>query len=294
MSWSILPSVVVDSLVLASIYALVALGWVFIFRATGILNFAVGQFILLGCYLFFWVAFDLGLPFLLALPIALAMIALLGALAYLGTLKPLAGQPLFSPIMVTLGLSIVMTSAMVIIWGGTARLMPPPVAVTSYDLPFDASITNIGVATIVTALAVYAAIMTFLRKSKRGVQMRGTAENPLLASQRGINIDVIFMLAFAVAVGASTLAGLSFAYTTAGLAPTIVALGLRGLAPALIGGMDSIGGALIGSVIVAFIETAAVTQFGGNVKDMIAFLVLLVALAFRPHGLFGTPEIRRV
>lgn len=294
MSWSILPSVVVDALVLASIYALVAIGWVFIFRATGILNFAVGQFILLGCYFFFWVAFSIGLPFLVALPIALALIAALGAVVYLGTLKPLAGQPMFSPIMVTLGLSIIMTSAMVIIWGGTARQLPSPITVRSYELPFDAGITNLGLISIITALVVYAAIMVFLRRSRLGVQMRGTAENPLLASQRGINIDVIFMLAFAVSVGASTLAGLSFAYTTAGLAPTIVALGLRGLAPALIGGMDSIGGALIGSVIVAFIETAAVTQFGGEVKDMMAFLVLLIALAFRPHGLFGTPEIRRV
>ncbi len=294
MSLDLVPSVLVDSLVLAAVYAIVALGWVFIFRATGLLNFAVGEFILLGCYFFFWVAFSLKLPFLIALPIALALIALLGALLYLGTLKPLAGQPLFSPIMVTLGLAIVMTSAMVIIWGGTARQLQPPIEVKVYTLPGDARVTNLGLITIATAGVVYAAILTFLSKSKRGVQMRATAENPLLASQRGINIDVVFMLAFGVAVAASTLAGLSFAYTTAGLAPTIIALGLRGLAPALIGGMDSIGGALIGSVIVALIETLAVTQFGGAVKDMMAFLVLLVALAFRPHGLFGTPEIRRV
>jgi branched-chain amino acid transport system permease protein len=135
--------------------------------------------------------------------------------------------------------------------------------------------------------------MAFMRLSKRGVQMRATAENPVLASQRGINVDMIFVIAFAVAVAAATLAGISFSYSNV-LAPSIAALGLRGLAPALVGGMDSIGGALIGSVVVAFIETAAVTQWGGDIKDMAAFLVLLVALAVRPHGLFGTPEIRRV
>jgi branched-chain amino acid transport system permease protein len=212
---------------------------------------------------------------------------------YLGTLRPLAGQPLFSPIMVTLGLSIVMTSAIVIIWGAQTRTLKPPLTVHTYKLPGHAIITTIGILTISTALVVYAVIMLLLRVSKRGVQMRATAENPLLASQRGINIDVIFMIAFAVAVAASTLAGLSFSYTNV-LGPSIAAVGLRGLSPALIGGMDSIGGALVGSIVVAFIETAAVTQFGGDIKDMIAFMVLLVALAIRPYGLFGTPQIRRV
>lgn len=293
MSWDALPDVLVSSLVLAATYALVALGWVFIFRATGILNFATGQFVVLGVYLFFWTSVELKLPFLLALPIALLLIGVLGALLYLGTLRPLAGQPLFSPIMVTLGMSIVMTSAIVIIWGAQSRSLTPPVKVHTYKLPGNTIITTIGILTILTALVVYAIILSFLRLSKRGVQMRATAENPVLASQRGINIDVIFMLAFAVAVAASTLAGLSFTYTNV-LGPSIAAIGLRGLSPALIGGMDSIGGALIGSVLVAFIETAAVTQFGGDIKDMIAFLVLLIALAIRPYGLFGTPEIRRV
>lgn len=293
MSLDVLPDVIVSSLVLAGTYALVALGWVFIFRATGILNFATGQFLVLGCYFFFWTSVQLSLPFWLALPIALVLIAALGALVYLATLKPLAGQPLFSPIMVTLGLSIVMTSAMTIIWGAQSRVLEPPIENKTYRLPGDAVITTFGLATVVTALVVYALVMAFLRLSKRGIQMRATAENPLLASQRGINVDVIFVIAFGVAVAAAALAGLSFSYSNV-LAPTAVALGLRGLAPALIGGMDSIGGALIGSVIVAFIETAAVTQFGGDIKDMAAFLVLFVALAIRPHGLFGTPEIRRV
>jgi branched-chain amino acid transport system permease protein len=284
---------VVSSLVLAAMYALVALGWVFIFRATGILNFATGQFVVLGCYLFFWTSIQLGMPFWLALPIALLLVAALGALVYLGTLRPLAGQPLFSPIMVTLGLSIVMTSAMTIIWGAQSRLIEPPIDNHTYHLPGDAVITTIGVLTIITTLVVYGAVMAFMRLSKRGVQMRATAENPVLASQRGINVDMIFVIAFAVAVAAATLAGISFSYSNV-LAPSIAALGLRGLAPALVGGMDSIGGALIGSVVVAFIETAAVTQWGGDIKDMAAFLVLLVALAVRPHGLFGTPEIRRV
>jgi branched-chain amino acid transport system permease protein len=293
MTWDILPDVFVSSLVLAGTYALIALGWVFIFRATGILNFATGQFVVLGVYLFFWTSVELKLPILVALPIALALVGALGALMYLGTLRPLAGQPLFSPIMVTLGLSIVMTSAIVIIWGAQTRTLKPPLTVHTYKLPGHAIITTIGILTISTALVVYAVIMLLLRVSKRGVQMRATAENPLLASQRGINIDVIFMIAFAVAVAASTLAGLSFSYTNV-LGPSIAAVGLRGLSPALIGGMDSIGGALVGSIVVAFIETAAVTQFGGDIKDMIAFMVLLVALAIRPYGLFGTPQIRRV
>jgi branched-chain amino acid transport system permease protein len=293
MTWDILPDVFVSSLVLAGTYALIALGWVFIFRATGILNFATGQFVVLGVYLFFWTSVELKLPILVALPIALALVGALGALMYLGTLRPLAGQPLFSPIMVTLGLSIVMTSAIVIIWGAQTRALKPPLTVHTYKLPGHAIITTIGILTISTALVVYAVIMLLLRVSKRGVQMRATAENPLLASQRGINIDVIFMIAFAVAVAASTLAGLSFSYTNV-LGPSIAAVGLRGLSPALIGGMDSIGGALVGSIVVAFIETAAVTQFGGDIKDMIAFMVLLVALAIRPYGLFGTPQIRRV
>ena len=293
MSLDILFDVVVGAMPLAATYALVAIGWVLIFRATGILNFATGEYLVLGSYLVFWFVISIGVPFLIGLVLGLLLTAVISALMYASVLRPLQGEALFGPVMVTFGVAILMASIMTMIWGAHARVFTLPFDNNSYDLPGGAFVTTYGLATIATAIVVYGGLISFFRFSRFGTQMRATAANPLLASQRGINITLVFLVAFGMAMAFAALGGISFAASNV-LTPAIAGLGLRAIAPALIGGLDSIGGALIGSIIVALVESMAVTQFGGGVRNASVFAVLLLTLAIRPHGLFGTPEIRRV
>jgi branched-chain amino acid transport system permease protein len=285
-------TVISSTLPLAAIYALIALAWVFIYRATGMLNFATGSYVALAAFLMYSLVQQAGLPYGLALVLAVLIVALLAALVYLAVLRPLAGQHVFSPIVVTIGISIILTAVMSIVWGTGNTVLPGPVADKAYSVG-QLYLTRYGIALIAVSLAMLAAALTFLRFSRVGIHMRATAENSLLASQRGINIGGVFAMAFAVAGISVALGGVGAAQTSA-LSPDLATLGLRAIAPALIGGMDSVGGALAGALVVAFIESFAVTEFGGTSRDIAVFLTLLVALVVRPYGLFGTAEVRRV
>jgi branched-chain amino acid transport system permease protein len=285
-------NIISSTLPLAAIYALIALAWVFVYRATGILNFATGSFIALSGYLLYALNQQAHLPYVIALACVVIIVGLLGALMYVAVLRPLAGQHVFSPIVVTIGVSIVLAALISIIWGTGNTVLKSPVNDPAYS-PGGLYFTRYGISLIVVALIVLGAALAFLRYSRMGIHMRATAESPLLASQRGININLVFALAFAVAGISIALGGVGAAETSA-LSPDLSTLGIRAIAPALIGGIDSAGGALVGALIVAFVESFAVTKFGGNTRDIAVFLTLLVALVVRPYGFFGTPEVRRV
>lgn len=283
----------VSSLVLSGVYTLVGLAWVMVFRATGVLNFATGQVMLVGAYIFYSLSVRLGLPFGVSLLGALLLIALTGALCYYLLLRPVAGQPVFAQIILTLGLATVLWNATTITWGTETRMLAPPFPERVWALPGGAFLSSTGLAVLAAALAGLAALLLFLRFSRLGIQMRAAAEKPLLAGQSGIPINRIFALGWALAAAAGTLGGIGFAHLNV-LGYPLLDLGLRGMAPALVGGLDSVRGVLPGAVIVALAETLAVAFLGGDAQDAAAFTVLLVMLAMRPHGLFGTPEVRRV
>lgn len=293
MNLHLLPDVLVSSLILGSVYALIALGVVAIYRATKVLNFAHGQFILLGAYLVYQFAVGQHLPLVIAAPLGLLVTGLIGALAYVVFLKPLAGRPLWAPVMVTVGLATVMTSVMSIVWGSGLRILPFPVKVHAYSLPGNAVINTYGLVSIVAMVVVFSGFMAVNKWSQAGAQMRAAAENPVLAGHRGVNVTLIFAMAWGLAAVAAGVSGVTFSYSNL-LTPGLSALGLRGFAPALVGGLDSFGGALLGSFCVALAENMAATYIGGEVRDAAAFAVILVVLVIRPYGLFGTKEIERV
>jgi branched-chain amino acid transport system permease protein len=288
-----LQDILAGGLVLTGTYALVALAWVFVYRATGILNFATGSFAALGAFIFYSLNQQAGLAFGWALILTLLAVAVAGALVHFALLRPLAGQHVFSPIVVTIGLAIVLSSVMALIWGSGNKLLPGPVANSAHDVLPGLRLTTFGLAVMAAAGITVSLALLFLRFAKTGIQMRATAEKSLLASQRGINISLVFALAFAFAALTAALGGIGVAHLTV-LSPALSTLGLRAIAPALIGGMDSVGGAIVGAFVVAFVETAAVTQWGGTVRDITVLSLLLVVLVIRPYGLFGTREIRRV
>lgn len=293
MKLDLLPDVLVNSAVLGSVYALIALGWVFIYRASRVFNFATGQFLLFGTYLFFWLSTTQSFPIWVAILGAVVLTAVTGAIVYYVLLKPLAGQPIFTAVILTLGLAIVMTRLVRIVWGSGPKSLRKPTDVEAFQLPGGAVLTNYGVVTIAVTLLVFGGLILFLRRSRLGVQMRAAAEQPLLASQTGIQINRVFAVSWAIAVAVAALAGFSHAYTTV-LNPDIEHIGIRGIAPALVGGLDSVGGALAGGLLVAVVENVLALYLGPQVRVAAAFFALFLVLILRPSGLFGTAEIRRV
>lgn len=272
-------------------YALVGLAWVIIYRTTGLLNFATGSLLVLAAFGFSTLA--------ASLPIGLAALAVLllsaggGVAIYSAALRPLAGQPTFSAVVLTLGLSIVISSVVSIVWGRDNRVLPPPFVNETYHVG-ESLITKYQIAAVLACVVLFSVTLLFLKFSRFGLQMRACAESPLLASQSGVRIGAVFALAWAIAMVAICIGGISTSYTTGILTTAHAALGLRAVAPALIGGLDSVGGVLFGAVIAALVENLAVVYIGAEVQSVALFLVLLVVLLIRPYGLFGTPEVRRV
>jgi branched-chain amino acid transport system permease protein len=148
-------------------------------------------------------------------------------------------------------------------------------------------------AVTLAALVSVIVLVLGLGRTRLGVQMRATAEWPLLASQSGVNVSVIAAVSWAVAGVLITFGGIVYAQQSM-VSPSLSDLGLRGIAPALLGGLDSIPGAILGSLIVAIAQNLGVFWFGGGAADVAAYLVILMVLAVRPTGLFGAREIRRI
>lgn len=278
-------------LIQAGFYCLLGMGYVLIYRATRILNLAHGDLMVFGAFLFYQALASSGGSLPIAIAAGLLGAALLGALVYLGVMRPLASYPIAVGVLATIALGIVLRAIVTVIWSGQTRYpvqligeLGRPIAL----LP-GVSISGIDVLILVAALVAMFGFPILLKLSSIGIEMRGVAENTVLAAQRGINIHRINALSWAAASIMAAIAGIFFALKVR-LGPDIWYVGLAGFAPALIGGMDSLKGVVIGAIIVAAAEVLAALYIAPQVALAAPFLVLLVALWIRPWGIFGSRE----
>lgn len=284
----------VDSVSIGGIYALSALSWVLLYRTTRLLNLANGQLLLLGTYLFLTFISQVGLPFPAAIVAAAAAIGIIGIGIYYTLLRRLAGQPEFTVVILTLGLAAVVTSVTTPIWGNQDRVLPAPFKNTLYHLPLGATITTYDIVVIVAAIVLVAVASLLIDHLPLGLAMRAAAENPVLASQAGIRVGRVLALGWALSLVAATLSGIAYSYVNV-LSPNIAEqLGLLGLAPAFIGGLDSIPGVLLGGLIVALSQSFAGSYISATSQDAVAWVLMLLFLLLRPQGLLGSKRIERV
>lgn len=285
--------IIVSAVPLAFQYVLVGLAWVVIFRATGVLNFATGNFLIVGAFLAYSFI-EWRLPFFVGIALAALIVGVIGMLAYALLLRPITGQPPFAQVIMTFGLSIILVGVVPIIWGDAAVRIPAPVENRRFvELPFGSFWSTFGFATMVVGAVAIGLIILFLKKVRIGTQMEAAAERPLLASQTGININRLFSISWAIALIPAALGGVSVGLTTS-VGPTLATLGLRAIAPVIIGGLESIPGVLVGSFIVALFESTAILWLGSDAQDAAVFTLLLIVLIIRPYGIFGRAEVRRV
>lgn len=279
------------TLVVASLYALLAAGYVLVYRSSRVLNLAQGDLLTLGGYFLFALAAAFpGAP-AVSLPLAALASALTGVVVYALLMRPMAGHPIFAAVLVTVTLGILLRAAIVFVFTDRTRHPLANLALTNPPraLPGGAVVSTFDLVMVVTAVALFAALFVFLKLSPLGIQMRAAGEHALLASQRGINFHGVFALSWALAAFAGGLAGMIYA-SNVRLEPSLDVLGLRAFAVALVGGLDSLAGVIPAAIIVAAVEVMSIRYGNPLLSDVSPFLCLLLMLLIRPWGLFGTRE----
>jgi len=282
---------VVNIVVLASIYALIACGYVLIYRVSRILNLAHGELMMLGAYLLLATASLFSGHPAMALVAAALLSLLAGALVYVFLMRKMTGEMVLAAILTTVALGILIRGVAVLIW--SAQQQYPAVALgvanPSLSLLGGARISIWSLALVLTNLAVYCGLFLFLNFSRWGMRMRAAGQNPLLAAQRGINLHAVYALAWSLSTLTGALAGILMALDS-GLTTSMPVIGLKAFPAALVGGLDSLAGALLGALIVASAEVLLIYYVDPLLSDVVPFLVLIAMLVVRPWGLFGTRE----
>jgi len=292
----ILPQLLVSGIALGGVYALIALGFVLIYKATSIINFATGEFMMIGAYLCFTFLVALGLPVVVTFVLVMLGASALGFLVERTILRHMLGQPTISIVMVTIGLGAILTGLAQIIWGAGFRSFPRIFPRAPVDLGFAIVRSNLfyGFLIAMVAVAVFSLIFKYARV---GVAMRATANDQKAAFSMGINVRNMFTLAWGLGAVAAALGGMIIG-NIGGIHPNLGHIGLKIFPVVILGGLDSIAGAILGGLIVGVVENLAGGYLdpyvGGGFKDLAPFLVLIIILMIKPYGLFGKEEIERL
>lgn len=282
---------VVNIVVLGSIYALIACGYVLIYRVSRVLNLAHGELMMLGAYLVLATAsLFTGQP-MLALAAAILLSLLAGALVYIFLMRKMTGEMVLAAILTTVALGILVRGGIVLIWSSQQQYPAQALGVANPSLVVlgGARISLWSAVLVATNAAVYGALFAFLRFGRWGMRMRAAGQNALLAAQRGINLHTVYALAWSLSTLTGALAGILMALDS-GLTTSMPVIGLKAFPAALVGGLDSLGGALIGALIIAAAEVLLIYYVDPLLSDVVPFLVLIAMLMVRPWGLFGTRE----
>jgi len=280
----------VNILVLASIYALIACGYVLVYRVSRVLNLAHGELMMLGAYALFATASSFpGHPFAAVAAAALLALAV-GGLVYWLLMRRMTGEAVLAAVLATIGLGILLRGAMVLAWGPQERHPLQALGMSNASFAIgDARISSVGLLLFTATASVYLGLYAFLRYTAWGVRMRAAGQNPLLAAQRGIRLHAVYALAWGLSTFTAGLAGMLIASESA-LDQTMVVIGLKAFPAALVGGLDSLAGALVGALIVGAAEVLSIHYIDPLLAEVVPFLVLLAMLIVRPWGLFGARE----
>ena len=284
---------------LGSVYALLAVGFVVIYRATDVINFAQPTMMIIGAWFTWLFVQDIGLPFWLGVLAAMVAMAIFSALVERVALRPMVGEPVFAAAMVTVGLFF----AMLVLAG---RLIPQPInmgdpwGLEQFSL-FGQNVYVADAWKIGITLVAFAVVGLFLERSKTGLAMRATSFDQEVALAQGVNVGRMFGLSWAMAGALAALAGMLVGTGGSPVEAATAFVALKALPVIILGGLDSIKGALIAGLVIGVVE--AITRsyagtlspiFGANVDLIVPYVIMIAVLMVRPYGLFGTPEVQRV
>jgi branched-chain amino acid transport system permease protein len=289
---------VISGLVVGSIYSAVALGFVIIYKSTRVVNFAQGEFLMVGAYVCYAFLVQMHVPFWAALLLTIFFSMVLALTIERLILRPMIGEPIISIIMVTIGLSLVLRSVVSVVWGTDILVYQPKLfpqeMVTLIGVPVSLEFVWCFVLSIVL-LAIFS---VFFKYSKSGVAMRATAFNQQVAQSMGISVKHIFALSWVISAIVSGIGGVLIGNIN-GINNTLFHFGLKVFPATILGGLDSILGAALGGIIIGVLENLSdglcktYLDLSG-VKEVAPYVILVIILMIKPYGLFGTKEIERV
>ena len=286
----------VNGLMIGSMYALVALGFVLIYKATSVVNFAQGELVMFGGYLVAAMVSLYGLPLVIAIPALLGGMVVLGFIVERGVLRPLIGQNLIAVVMVTIGLAQVFQGLAAMVWGAQTINMPLPIRLEPYVI-WEVYISPINVVAAVISVVFLIAFAYFFRRSRMGIAMRAVANDQQAAMAVGINVRLIFALSWAIAGLAAGIGGIVWG-NMLGVDTHLALVGLKVFPAVILGGLDSVPGAVVGGLLIGSVESVAAGYIdpyvGGGTKDFIPYVLMILALMIRPDGFFGREIIERV
>jgi branched-chain amino acid transport system permease protein len=295
----LVPSIV-RGLGIGSTYALLAVGFVIIYRATEVVNFAQPALMIMGAYFTSWFVFKVGLPFPAAVIAAMIVMAGVGALTERVAMRPLVGQPVFSAAMVTVGVFIVLTVVANRLIGPDIMTVGDPWGLEQFSVG-NVSFFRIDMAKIVIAMSAVTVVGVLLKRSRVGLAMRATSLDQETALAQGINVGRMFSLAWALSSALAALAGMLIGTGAGGIEATTALVALKALPVIIVGGIDSIQGAVVAGLLIGVVESLTRTYqptyapaLGANFDIVVPYLVLVVSLMIRPYGMFGTKEVVRV
>ncbi|OUS24704.1 branched-chain amino acid ABC transporter permease [Thalassotalea sp. 42_200_T64] len=297
MNFELLIQLIINGLIVGLLYGVVAMCFVLVYKSTQVVNFAQGEFLLIGAWVCWAFLIYAELPFIVGFFLTLFFMAGFGVLLQMIVLRPMIGEPIISVIMITIGLSMFFQSLMKWIFGVDPQSYPQVFETQSFEIYG----LNVEVAYLMStgiALLIMVAFFLFFKYSKHGLAMRATAFDQQVAQSLGISVKSVFAMSWGIAATVSATAGIVIGLVN-GVSDSLSVMGIKVFPAVILGGLDSIIGAIVGGLIIGVLENVAEffdSQYFhiGNMYDIAPFYVLLIILWFKPYGLFGTKDIERI
>jgi branched-chain amino acid transport system permease protein len=287
-----LALLVATGLVSGATYGLIAMGFALIYKSTGVVNFAQGELVMLTAYVSFSLANALGLSLVPLLVVTIPISMAIGLALERLIIRPMLGEPVFSIVMATVGLAVILRGIVVLIWGSEPLNFPaglPTTVVSVAGVPFYPAQLCLLAALALATLSAW----LFLRFTRLGMAMRAVAANETAALLMGVSVDRIHAAAWMLSAAIAAVAGVLFAVNFK-LAPDLWFQGLKSFPAVILGGLDSVIGASFAGLIIGVIENLAQGYLGEGLREIAGFVVIIIVLMVRPYGLFGSAEIERV
>ncbi|MBA4397629.1 MAG: branched-chain amino acid ABC transporter permease [Syntrophus sp. (in: bacteria)] len=284
----------VNGLSIGFLYGLSAMGFVMIFKSSRVLNFAHGELLAFGAFLFLALITWAKLPLPVAFIATLVGCFALGFLVERVFLRPLIGEPLIFVIMLTVGLAAMFKGLLLLVWGGNLHTFPdflPQAMGIQWGI---VHVAPVYVAALLIGLAFLALFGLFFKYSSQGIYMRSVADNQRAALSLGVHVKRVFALSWAIAALVAGMSGIVLGIINGINVHDLSAIGLKVFPVVILGGLDSIGGAIIGGLIIGLLETFTGGYISPGLRDVVPYIVLVVILLVKPYGLFGLKEIERV
>lgn len=292
-----LLQLVINGFALGMVYALVAIGFVIILKCSEVFNIAQGHFVMIGGYLGYTFLVAFGLPIWASLLLSIVTAIIMGLVIERFAIRPLVGQPVIAVIMMTIALSVVLEGLATLIWGGeykTYHGVLPTVNLQLGELSIPSETTIVMIVSVVTVVI----LMLLFRYTKAGLAMRATADDIQVVQSAGIRVTTVYALSWVIACVVGVIGGILLGGVSGVMVP-LAQVGIKAFAVVLLGGANSIRGAIVAGIILGVLENVAAGYLdpllpGGGLANVFPFIVMILVLIIKPYGLFGQVRIERI